>query len=104
MPHRARFKARTIRATRVRRTSGLVADTPPPVTELSNYEMLERRSRELEAERAQGGCGTAQPPDAEKPLLFPTFCTMKQTQSRQRHPTSGNSTTSQSKLLSRTRR
>jgi hypothetical protein len=50
-------------------------DTPAPVEELSNYELLERRSRELEAERAHGGFGTPQPPDAEKPLLFPKFCT-----------------------------
>jgi hypothetical protein len=65
-------------ATGVRRTSRLVADTPPPVTELSNYQMLERRSRELAAERAHGGFGASQPPEAEKPLLFPTFCTMAQ--------------------------
>ena len=43
---------------------------PQPEPELSNYELIERRSRELEIERAHGGPGTAQPPDAETPLLF----------------------------------
>ena len=43
---------------------------PLPEPELSNYELIERRSRELEIERANGGPGTSQPPDAETPLLF----------------------------------
>jgi hypothetical protein len=58
---------------------------PAPVTELSNYELRERRSRELEEARARGGLGTSQPPDAKKPLLFPKFCTVKETPSRNRH-------------------
>jgi hypothetical protein len=63
---------RTVRAVRVRRTSP-VQDTPTITRELSNYELLERRSRELEIERARGGYGTSQPPDANTPLLFPGF-------------------------------
>lgn len=51
-----------------RRTSG---EPPPPEPELSAYEQLERRSRDLERERARGGLGTAQPPEAETPLLHP---------------------------------
>ncbi len=39
--------------------------------ELSDFKLLERRSRELELERARGGFGTPQPPDADTPLLFP---------------------------------
>ncbi len=83
MPPRTPPKSKTIRAVRVR-VKAPVPDTPAPVTELSNYELLERRSRELEEARARGGLGTSQPPDAEKPLLFPKFCTVKETpQSKQ---------------------
>jgi hypothetical protein len=73
MPDRTGRKPRTIRAVRTRRTSP-VPDTSAQAGELSNYELLERRSRELEVERAHGGSGTSQPPDADTPLLFPKFC------------------------------
>ena len=65
-------KPRTIRATRRRATPPPQPTDPAPEAEpeLSNYELLERRSRELEIERAHGGPGTSQPPDAETPLLF----------------------------------
>ena len=66
-------KPRTIRAMRRRRATPPPAPTrlaPEPEPELSNYELIERRSRELEIERAHGGPGTSQPPDAETPLLF----------------------------------
>jgi hypothetical protein len=66
------IKPRTIRAMR-RRSTPPPAPTrlaPEPETELSNYELIERRSRELEIERAHGGPGTSQPPDADTPLLF----------------------------------
>jgi hypothetical protein len=65
-------KPRTIRAMR-RRAAPPPAPprvAPEPEPELSNYELIERRSRELEIERAHGGPGTSQPPDAETPLLF----------------------------------
>jgi hypothetical protein len=65
-------KPRTIRSMR-RRATPPPAPTrlvPQPEPELSNYELIERRSRELEIERAHGGPGTSQPPDAETPLLF----------------------------------
>jgi hypothetical protein len=65
------IKPRTIRAMR-RRATPPPAPTrlapepePAPEPELSNYELIERRSRELEIER-----GTSQPPDADTPLLF----------------------------------
>jgi hypothetical protein len=45
---------------------------PPRPEELSNFKLLERRSRELELERARGGFGTPQPPDADTPLLVHT--------------------------------
>jgi len=66
-----RDKPRTIRAVRKRADVRPVqAGTAlPPHPELSNYELIERRSRELELERAKGGAGTSQPPDAETPLL-----------------------------------
>jgi hypothetical protein len=60
-------KTRTIRAMRKR---VLPPRVPAPEPELSNYELIERRSRELEIEHANGGPGTSQPPDAETPLLF----------------------------------
>ena len=65
-------KFRTIRAVRRRSTPPVVSTrtAPEPEPELSNYELLERRSQELELERAHGGPGTSQPPDAETPLLF----------------------------------
>jgi hypothetical protein len=44
---------------------------PAPSRELRNYELLERRSRELAEQRARGGLGTSQAPDAAAPLLFP---------------------------------
>ena len=69
-----RDKPRTIRAVR-KRADPRPAQAPtaaPPQPELSNYELLERRSRELEIERANGGPGTSQPPDAETPLLVST--------------------------------
>ena len=65
-------KRQPLRSVRVRRTSP-VLDIPTATEELSNYELLERRSRELEIERARGGYGTSQPPDADTPLLFPGF-------------------------------
>jgi hypothetical protein len=66
-------KRRTLHAVRVRRTSP-VPNTPTTGTEeLSDYELLERRSHQLEMERARGGFGTPQPPDADTPLLFPRF-------------------------------
>jgi hypothetical protein len=73
MPQRPATRPRTIRARRVRQISP--RDAPAPLKELSNYELLECRSRDLEAERAHGGLGTSQPPDAEKPLLLPKFST-----------------------------
>jgi len=63
-------KSRTIRAVRRRSTPPVVSTRTAPEPELSNYELLERRSQELELERAHGGPGTSQPPDAETPLLF----------------------------------
>jgi hypothetical protein len=65
-------KPRTIRAMRRRATSPPVPTrlAPDPEPELSNYELIERRSRELEIEHAQGGPGTSQPPEADTPLLF----------------------------------
>jgi hypothetical protein len=45
--------------------------TPAPSQELSDYELLECRSRELEERRMRGELGTSQPPDAATPLLFP---------------------------------
>ena len=68
-------KSRTIRAVRRRAapppTPARNAPEPQPEPELSNYELIERRSHELEIERAHGGSGTSQPPDADTPLLFP---------------------------------
>ena len=70
------IKPRTIRAMRRRATPPpaptRLATEPEPALEpeLSNYELIERRSRELEIERAHGGPGTSQPPDADTPLLF----------------------------------
>ena len=65
-------KSKIIRTLRKRATRPHVpaqkASEPEP--ELSNYERLERRSRELEVEHAHGGHGTAQPPEAETPLLY----------------------------------
>jgi hypothetical protein len=72
MAQSAHDKSRTIRAVR-RRTAPPSIQTqqdPAPEPELSNYELIERRSRELEIEHANGGAGTAQAPDAETPLLF----------------------------------
>ena len=66
-------KPRTIRVMRRRRATSSPAPTrlaPEPEPELSNYELIERRSHELEIERAHGGPGTSQPPEAETPLLF----------------------------------
>jgi hypothetical protein len=64
-------KPRTIRTIRRRATSPPAPTrlAPQPEPELSNYELIERRSRELEIERAHGGPGTSQPPDADTPLL-----------------------------------
>jgi hypothetical protein len=59
---------RIIRAVRVRQDTPAEA-TPAPSRGLSNYELLERRSRELAEQRARGGLGTSQAPEA--PLLFP---------------------------------
>ncbi len=42
-----------------------------PSRELSDYEDLQRRSRDLEDEHAAGGPGTAQPPEEATPLLHP---------------------------------
>ena len=47
---------RIIRAVRVRQDAPAEA-TPAPSRELSNYELLERRSREREEQRARGGLG-----------------------------------------------
>ena len=72
MAKRAHPKPRTIRAHRRSVTSKpqpSTAERPPQ--ELSNYELLERRSRELEMERSRGGSGASQPPDAQTPLLHP---------------------------------
>ena len=44
---------------------------PPQEEELSAYELLERRSHELAEDRAHGGFGTPQPPNAAVPLLYP---------------------------------
>ena len=60
---------RIIRAVRVRQDAPAEA-TPAPSREFSNYELLERRSREPEEQRARGGLGTSQPFDAPAPLLF----------------------------------
>jgi hypothetical protein len=70
MAERTHSTLRIIRAVRVRQDTPAEA-TPAPTRELSNYERLERRSRELEEQRARGGSGTSQPPDAPAPLLFP---------------------------------
>jgi hypothetical protein len=66
-----RDNSRTLRAVRVRKTDPIL-DAPTGTDELSNYELLERRSRELEVEKARGGLGTSQPPEADTPLLFPS--------------------------------
>ena len=67
-----RDKPRTIRAVRKRADLEPVqAGTALPAhPELSNYELIERRSRELELEHAKGGPGTSQPPEADTPLLM----------------------------------
>jgi hypothetical protein len=61
---------RIVRAVRVRQDTPAGA-TAAPSRGLSNYELLERRSRELAEQRARGGLGTSQAPDAATPLLFP---------------------------------
>jgi hypothetical protein len=72
MAKRAHPKPRTIRARRRSPSSGARASAgQEQQQELSNYELLERRSRELEKERSKGGSGGAQPPDARTPLLYP---------------------------------
>jgi hypothetical protein len=70
MPKRTRPRPRVIRAVRTRRAAAATPPAQPGQPELSNYELLEVRSRELEAERAHGGTGTSQPPDADTPLLL----------------------------------
>ena len=72
MDHPVPDKSRTIRSVRKRATPPVKSTrtAPEPEPELSNYELLERRSRELEVEHARGGPGTAQAPDAETPLLY----------------------------------
>jgi hypothetical protein len=70
MAERTHSTLRIIRAVRVRQDAPAEAK-PAPTRELSNYERLERCSRELEEQRARGGSGTSQPPDAPAPLLFP---------------------------------
>jgi hypothetical protein len=47
------------------------ATEPVPRKELSDYEDLSRRSRDLQREHEAGGHGTSQPPDADTPLLHP---------------------------------
>jgi hypothetical protein len=47
---------RIVRAVRVRQDAPAEA-TPAPSRDLSNYELLERRSREREEQRARGGLG-----------------------------------------------
>ena len=76
MAKHAQPKPRTIRARRRSPSPGARASAGQEQQqehqrELSNYELLERRSRELELERSKGGSGAAQPPDARTPLLFP---------------------------------
>jgi hypothetical protein len=39
----------------------------------SAYEQIEERSEQLQKEREKGGTGTAQPPEASRPLLHPKF-------------------------------
>jgi hypothetical protein len=70
MAEHHRSTLRIIRAVRVQQDAPAEA-TPAPSRELSNYELLERRSRDLEEQRARGGLGTSQAPDAPAPLLFP---------------------------------
>jgi hypothetical protein len=69
MAERTHSTLRIIRAVRVRQDAPAEA-TPAPTRELSNNELLERRSHELEEQRARGGLGTSQPPDVPAPLLF----------------------------------
>jgi hypothetical protein len=71
MAKRAHPQPKTIRAHRRSVSSKQPSTVAEPTRELSNYELLERRSRELEMERSRGGSGTAQPPDAPTPLLYP---------------------------------
>ena len=74
MDNPAPAKSRTIRAVRKRAAPPVMPIRKAPASkqepELSNYELIERRSHELQIERANGGTGTPQPPDAETPLLF----------------------------------
>jgi len=58
-------------AARRRDSHNLSAATASPEEELSAYELLERRSLELQEERAHGGFGTSQAPNAAVPLLYP---------------------------------
>jgi hypothetical protein len=68
--HHHHSTLRIVRAVPVRQDAPAEA-TPAPSRGLSNYELLERRSRELAEQRARGGLGTSQAPDAAAPLLFP---------------------------------
>jgi hypothetical protein len=70
MPTPTSSRPRTIRVRHGRKPAESPSPEPPRQPELSNYELLERRSRQLEEEHAKGGTGTAQAPDAETPLLF----------------------------------
>ena len=56
MAEHHRSTLRIVPAVRVRQDAPAEA-TPAPSRELSNNELLERRSRELEAQRARGGLG-----------------------------------------------
>ena len=82
-------RRRTLHAVRVRRTSRVPDTSTTATEELSDYELLERRSRELELERARGGFGTPQRPDADKPLLFPHFAATLPGQQKSRMPAKG---------------
>ena len=62
---------RTDTNTRRNKRTVPAATAPPRAEELSAYELLERRSLELTKERAHGGFGTSQPPNAAVPLLYP---------------------------------
>ena len=69
MPKRNDSGKATSRARRERKPKA--AAVAPQEEELSAYELLERRSLELTDERAHGGFGTSQPPNAAVPLLYP---------------------------------
>ena len=82
MAERTHSTLRITRAVRVRQDAPAEA-TPAPARKPGNYELLERRSRELEEQHARGRLGTSQPPDPPAPLLFPKTRTRVGAEARQ---------------------